>query len=48
VFAAPDEGRGYRTLGTQLHPKTKVDHGILEKEASKLLKNFFIQKRNLN
>jgi len=48
VFAAPDEGRGYRTLGTQLHPKTKVDHGILEEEASKLLKTFFIQKRNLN
>jgi tRNA(adenine34) deaminase len=48
VFAAPEERRGYRTLGTQLHPKTKVDHGILEEEASRLLKTFFIQKRNLN
>ena len=48
VFAAPDERRGYITLGTQLHPKTKVDHGLLEEEASILLKTFFIQKRNMN
>jgi tRNA(adenine34) deaminase len=34
-------------MGTQLHLKTKVDHGILEEEASRLLKTFFIQKLNI-
>jgi len=31
-----------------LHPKTEVVSGIMAKEASELLKRFFIQKRNLN
>ena len=48
VFAATDPERGYRHMGVKLHPKTKVSHGILEEEASSLLKKFFIQKRNLN
>jgi tRNA(adenine34) deaminase len=48
VFAAEDDVRGYRAMNTKLHPKTKVDSGILQEEASKLLKTFFIQKRNLN
>ena len=48
VFAATDHERGYRTMGTQLHPKTNVRNGILEKEASSLLKRFFVEKRNLN
>ena len=48
VFAAADDVRGYRKMGTQLHPKTKITEGILEKEASQLLKRFFIEKRNLN
>jgi tRNA(adenine34) deaminase len=48
VFAAEDEVRGYRAMNTKLHPKTKVESGILKEEASKLLKAFFIQKRNLN
>ncbi len=48
VYAASDEQRGFKTLGTKLHPKTKVVSGILADEASELMKRFFIQKRNLN
>lgn len=48
VFAAGDPERGYRKMGTSLHPKTLVKSGIMEEEASNLLKRFFIQKRNLN
>ncbi|WP_111684833.1 nucleoside deaminase [Winogradskyella tangerina] len=48
VYAATDEKRGYKALGTQLHPKTKVVGGILADEASDLMKRFFIEKRNLN
>ena len=48
VFAAADDVRGYRKMGTRLHPKTKITEGVLEKEASQLLKRFFIEKRNLN
>lgn len=48
VYAAKDEQRGFKKLKTQLHPKTKVVGGILEEEASRLLKRFFIEKRNLN
>jgi tRNA(adenine34) deaminase len=48
VFAASDMERGFRKMGTKLHPKTKVKFGIMETEASQLLKKFFIQKRNLN
>ena len=48
VFGASDPKRGYRAMGTQLHPKTEVVHGILEAECGQLLKRFFIEKRNLN
>jgi tRNA(adenine34) deaminase len=48
VFAAEDSERGYRKMGAKLHPKTKVKKGILEDEASELLKRFFIERRNLN
>ncbi len=48
VFAATDTDRGCGVMGTKLHPKTKITGGILENEASELLKRFFIQKRNLN
>ena len=48
VYGAPDLERGYNVMGTTLHPKTEVVSGILEKEASELLKRFFIQRRNLN
>jgi len=48
VFGARDEQRGCITMNTQLHPKTKMEGGILAEEASDLLKRFFIEKRNLN
>jgi len=48
VYGAADLERGYNVMGTSIHPKTEVVSGILEDEASELLKRFFIQKRNLN
>ncbi|MET1258327.1 nucleoside deaminase [Flagellimonas sp. DF-77] len=48
VYAASDLERGYNVMGTSLHPKTEVVSGVMEAEASELLKRFFIQRRNLN
>jgi tRNA(adenine34) deaminase len=48
VYGARDEQRGCIALKTKLHPKTKMSGGVLETEASELLKRFFIEKRNLN
>lgn len=48
VYGASDLERGYNVMGTTLHPKTKVVEGVMDKEASELLKRFFIQRRNLN
>lgn len=48
VYATNDPQRGCGVLGTKLHPKTNIVGGVLEEEASQLLKKFFIQKRNLN
>jgi tRNA(adenine34) deaminase len=48
VYGAIDEKRGCSAMGTQLHPKTKIKGGILANEASKLIKKFFIEKRNMN
>lgn len=45
VFGARDEQRGFSFLGTHLHPKTKVTHGVLATEASDLMKRFFATKR---
>lgn len=48
VFGAHDPQRGFTAMGGQLHPKTRLEGGVMEEEASELLKRFFIQKRNLN
>jgi tRNA(adenine34) deaminase len=48
VFGARDEQRGCISMKTTLHPKTSMKGGVLAEEASKLLKQFFIEKRNLN
>ena len=48
VYGARDEQRGCINMDTKLHPKTKMNGGVLEEEASQLLKRFFIEKRNLN
>ena len=48
VYGAKEEKRGFSTMKTTLHPKTKVVGGILEDECGKLITRFFIEKRNLN
>ena len=48
VYGAEDKERGFQTMGTKLHPKTKLEGGVLAKEASDLLKRFFVKKRSLN
>jgi tRNA(adenine34) deaminase len=45
VIGASDEKRGYKTLGTQIHPKTEVITGVLEKECAELMTSFFQKKR---
>jgi tRNA(adenine34) deaminase len=45
VFGASDEKRGYKALGTQIHPKTEVVSGVLEKECADLMTIFFQKKR---
>lgn len=50
VYAAGDEKRGYRKFGNEdtlspLHPKTKVEQGLLADEASQLMKDFFKKRR---
>ncbi|KAA2219072.1 nucleoside deaminase [Maribacter flavus] len=45
VYAASDPKRGFRAMGTHLHPKTQVVGGVLEHEASELLHRFFEKKR---
>ena len=34
VYGASDKHRGYKVLGTKLHPKTKVKSGVLSKSVS--------------
>ena len=48
VYGTRDQERGCNNLKTKLHPKTKIMGGIMEEEASDLLKRFFIEKRKLN
>lgn len=48
VYGAKDEERGCGVMGTKLHPKTIMIGGVLADDASQLLKDFFIKKRNLN
>lgn len=46
VFAAPDPKRGAgRFNGDLYHPTTKVESGIMEKECSDLILEFFKRKR---
>lgn len=45
VYGASDENRGFTKLGTQLHPKTSVISGIMEKECALLMRAFFRMKR---
>lgn len=45
VFGASDENRGFVKMGTQLHPKTIVHGGVMEKECALLMRAFFRMKR---
>lgn len=45
VYGASDENRGFMKMGTQLHPKTEVVSGVLEKECSELMTTFFKSRR---
>lgn len=45
VFGASDEKRGYRAMGTQLHPKTEVISGVLAEKSKDLMQRFFQQRR---
>lgn len=45
VFGASDDLRGFETLGTTIHPKTQVIHGVLANECSDLMLRFFAFKR---
>ncbi|MEZ5042183.1 MAG: nucleoside deaminase [Saprospiraceae bacterium] len=46
VYGAEDEKRGFMRFGKALlHPKTKVEYGILQEEARYLLQTFFKNKR---
>ena len=46
IFGATDEKRGYQLTGSRvLHPKTLVTSGILKEECSKLMSDFFKEKR---
>jgi tRNA(adenine34) deaminase len=48
VFAASDPKEGFSLVKDQiLHKKTKLIPGILEKEASQLLKDFFQRQREI-
>lgn len=46
VFAAEDKKRGFSVINNAvLHPKTKLIKGILEEEASDLMRRFFLSLR---
>lgn len=46
VYAAEDEKNGFMRCGKSvLHPKTKLEFGLLKEKSSELLKNFFKERR---
>jgi tRNA(adenine34) deaminase len=48
VFGATDEKKGFRSVtGELLHPKTRVESGILEEECKELLVKFFKSRRGV-
>ena len=48
VFGASDEKRGFRSMAGQvLHPKTELVGGVMEQECSEIIRDFFVNKRQL-
>lgn len=45
VFAAADPKRGFRSQNVNLHPKTKIEYGVLQDAATSLLRDYFKSKR---
>ncbi|RZJ66573.1 MAG: nucleoside deaminase [Flavobacterium sp.] len=45
VFGASDDQRGYRVMGTKLHPKTAVVQGVMQNECADLILRFFAERR---
>ena len=45
VFGARDAQRGFIEMGTKLHPKTTVVSGVMDEEASELMRRFFAERR---
>lgn len=46
VYGAKDAKRGYSLVSPKaLHPKTQITGGIMEEECSKIMQDFFKQKR---
>jgi tRNA(adenine34) deaminase len=46
VFAASDDKRGFMRFGKEvLHPKTKLELGIMQDDCVALIKKFFAEKR---
>jgi len=46
VYGASDDKRGFMRYGKALlHPKTKVEYGILMEECAELMQQFFVRKR---
>lgn len=48
VYGATDEKRGFMTAGGKslLHPKTRLELGVLEAECSALIQRFFRERRS--
>ncbi len=48
VYGAADDKRGFFRFGKEiLHPKTKVEYGIMEQVSSEMLTSFFKKKRGV-
>jgi tRNA(adenine34) deaminase len=47
VIGASDSHRGFRVMGTKMHPKTKIIYGVMAPESKELIEDFFKEKRKL-
>ena len=47
VIGASDSHRGFRVMGTKMHPKTKIVYGVMAPESKELIEDFFKEKRKL-
>ena len=47
VIGASDSHRGFRVMGTKIHPKTKILDGVLAAESKDLIEDFFERKKKI-